>query len=378
MREGGLVLKLAPLIKHHQKHQWAPIPFKNTPQVMNIPVSDTPSPPSSSAKSILNVPIDTIVLPVTPHVLISNVLTKYYTISESNSSKDSPIYIPNDEDYLRLQTLDTMRTAFTSLRSASLQIDTRNRHSKQLLMISNPESFKVVTHEVTVCAWLLDDTEPESCKFQGDFIWPNFVLKASVLGDVGLDLVPDKPWFKVYNCTQKLWEKVIHQTTHTHSPISVSSLSPSPAKVLELTDSDGEASFNTPLAHRHYHPVSATDFLSSPPSIKQEAPTSTPAKKKWPSDYHVVDVAHILDACRFPPSGKTIAQIFESIVAQKFVQSSTYYDAKGQWDVASQEDRDLFEGFGYNPGGLWSAFAAHVPLKNAPLCAARQRQAHHA
>ena len=35
------------------------------------------------------------------------------------------------------------------------------------------------------------------------------MLNASVLGDVGLDLVvPDKPWFKVYNHVQKLWEKV--------------------------------------------------------------------------------------------------------------------------------------------------------------------------
>ncbi|KAF8810876.1 hypothetical protein BYT27DRAFT_7253289 [Phlegmacium glaucopus] len=110
MREGGLVLKLAPLIKHHRKHQWAPIPFKNTPQVTNIPVSDTPSPPLSSAKLILNVPIDTIILPVTPHVSISKISSKYYTISEGDGSKDSPIYIPDDEDYQRLQTLNTMRT----------------------------------------------------------------------------------------------------------------------------------------------------------------------------------------------------------------------------------------------------------------------------
>ena len=34
------------------------------------------------------------------------------------------------------------------------------------------------------------------------------MLNASVLGDVDLDLVPDKPWFKVYNHVRKLWEKV--------------------------------------------------------------------------------------------------------------------------------------------------------------------------
>ena len=30
---------------------------------------------------------------------------------------------------------------------------------------------------------------------RGDFIWPNFVLNASVLSDVGLILGLDKPWF---------------------------------------------------------------------------------------------------------------------------------------------------------------------------------------
>ncbi|KAF8806865.1 hypothetical protein BYT27DRAFT_7256878 [Phlegmacium glaucopus] len=110
MREGGLILKLTPLIRHHQKHQWSPVAFKNTPQRTNIPVSDTPSPTPSSAKSIPIVPFDTIVLPVTPHVFISKISTRYSTASEGDGSKDSPICIPNDKDYQQLQTLNTMQT----------------------------------------------------------------------------------------------------------------------------------------------------------------------------------------------------------------------------------------------------------------------------
>ena len=64
-----------------------------------------------------------------------------------------------------------------------------------------------------------------------------------------------------------------------------------------------------------------------------------------------------------------ISQVLESIIPRKFVQS-TYYDAKGRWDVAGQEDHDLFESLGCTAKGLWSVFAAGVPLKNAPLHAA--------
>ncbi|KAF8815768.1 hypothetical protein BYT27DRAFT_7192140 [Phlegmacium glaucopus] len=107
MREGGLILKLKPLIRHHRKYQWSSVPFKNTPQETNVPVYDTPSPMSSPARSIPNVPIDTIILPVTPHISISEISTRY---SEGDGSRNSPIYIPDDEDYQRLQVLDTMRT----------------------------------------------------------------------------------------------------------------------------------------------------------------------------------------------------------------------------------------------------------------------------
>ena len=89
------------------------------------------------------------------------------------------------------------------------------------------------------------------------------------------------------------------------------------------------------------------------------------------------DLLYRKDACKVPPPGQTISQVFESIVPRKFVQS-TYYDAKGWWDVASQEDHDLFKSLGCTAEGLWSVFAACVPLNNAPLCAARQRQARQA
>lgn len=399
--------------------------------------------------------------------------------------------------------------------------------ARQIQDAERLEAANRAKHEVTICAWLSDNEEPQSCIFQGDFIWPNFVLKASVLSDVGLVLGLDKPWFKVYNHARKLWERVRlnhvisvqgrpeillkaldvdvcqdfskfttppstaaphirndlkreresvkqkgrkrfleadagsapapsrkrgsaslscgsstkrprrqshsprspsshltapprhsqrqvslshtsssppfhdnHQATSTkgsQSPISVSSsAAPSPARIpaniLELTDSDSGPSFRTPVA-RHRRPVDVAPVAPSPPaSIKQErsdvatrnTPRRTPRRrvtstdtstfsKRWPSDYHVVDVATVLEACTPPPPGMTIARVFESHVFQTF-KPSTFYDTKDRWNVASQEDRDAFESYGYTEEGLWSGFASRVPMKNATMRAARQRQ----
>jgi hypothetical protein len=123
-----------------------------------------------------------------------------------------------------------------------------------------------------------------------------------------------------------------------------------------------------------------TVVSSSPQaSIKQEgcdvATRRTPSlfSKRWPSDYHVVDVANILEACTPPPPGMTTARVFELHVFQTF-KPSTFYDTRDRWNIASQEDRDTFENYGYTNEGLWSVFASRVPMKNATMRAARQRQ----
>jgi len=69
----------------------------------------------------------------------------------------------------------------------------------------------------------------------------------------------------------------------------------------------------------------------------------------------------------------TIARVFESLVFQIF-KPSTFYDTRNRWNIASQEDRDTFEGYRHTDEGLWSVFASHVPMKNATVRAARQRQ----
>jgi len=69
----------------------------------------------------------------------------------------------------------------------------------------------------------------------------------------------------------------------------------------------------------------------------------------------------------------TIARVFESHVFQTF-KPSTFYDTRDRWNTASQEDRDAFENYEHTDEGLWSAFASRVPMKNATVRAARQRQ----
>jgi hypothetical protein len=69
----------------------------------------------------------------------------------------------------------------------------------------------------------------------------------------------------------------------------------------------------------------------------------------------------------------TTARVFEGHVFQTF-KPSTFYDTRDRWNIASQEDRDTFENYGYTNEGLWSAFASRVPMKNATVRAARQRQ----
>ena len=159
-------------------------------------------------------------------------------------------------------------------------------------------------------------------------------------------------------------------STHSQSPISISSSAPpTPVSIqpsiLEFTDSDSGPSFRTPVARRHCHPHMSRTPLSSPQqSIKQgvDVPTRrTPHRrdtsKRWPTDYHVVDVANVLEACAPPPPGMTIARVFESLVFQIF-KPSTFYDTRNRWNIASQEDRDTFEGYGHTDDGLWSVFAS--------------------
>jgi hypothetical protein len=189
-----------------------------------------------------------------------------------------------------------------------------------------------------------------------------------------------------------------HQETsasNSRSPISISSSAPSsPAgiqDVLEFTsDSDSGPSFRTPVArHCRLSPIDVVHIASSSPqaSIKQEGSTwrtphrlGTPRRrntltysKRWPSDYHVIDVANVLEACTPPPPGMTTARVFERHVFQTF-KPSTFYDTRDRWNIASQEDRDTFENYGYTNEGLWSVFASRVPMKNVTVRAARQHQ----
>ncbi|EDR00179.1 uncharacterized protein LACBIDRAFT_334423 [Laccaria bicolor S238N-H82] len=92
--------------------------------------------------------------------------------------------------------------------------------------------------------------------------------------------------------------------------------------------------------------------------------------KRWPSDYRVRDVIHVLHSCKPPPPRTTIAQHFYSLTGIPF-KSSTYYDAWSRWDEATQEQRDHAEGCGKD--GLWKDFAVRVSLEKMRLKVARQR-----
>ena len=92
-------------------------------------------------------------------------------------------------------------------------------------------------------------------------------------------------------------------TPITSSPISISSSSPSPLRVLELTESDGDAPLITPVTHGPSQPFVNVKEEAHDASVGKSPcrwHTSTPVEKKWPSDYYVVDVAYVLDACKVP------------------------------------------------------------------------------
>lgn len=166
---------------------------------------------------------------------------------------------------------------------------------------------------------------------------------------------------------------------HSDSSNRLPSSSPSPSSpspfqafpehqgdVINLTDSESSSDrYCTPVKRRKLVPIGNSSRMTAPLAL-----SAIQEEKRWPSDYLVLDVIHVLHSCKPPPPRTTIAQHFYSLTGIPF-KSSTYYDAWSRWDEATQEQRDDAEGCGKD--SLWKDFAVRVSLEKMRLKVARQR-----
>jgi len=143
----------------------------------------------------------------------------------------------------------------------------------------------------------------------------------------------------------------------TDSPLLLPSLE-SPAE-----SSDDGSYLDTPTPRRRT--VSPDDsFVTSirVPLPQQEAILAPVEVKPWPSRFRISDVVNVFEECEALPVGKTVKQVFESLVGIPF-KSSTFYDAKSRWKNATQEQRDMAEDCGTDK--YWEFFTTMVCDKDA-------------
>ncbi|KIJ90695.1 hypothetical protein K443DRAFT_15013 [Laccaria amethystina LaAM-08-1] len=111
-------------------------------------------------------------------------------------------------------------------------------------------------------------------------------------------------------------------TMASASSVSSSPSSPSPFQAINVTDSKSSSDvYCTPVKRRKLPTGNSSRTTASLTSS-----TILGEDKRWPSDYPVRDVIHVLHSCKPPPSRTTIAQHFYSLTGIPF-KSLTYYDA---------------------------------------------------
>jgi len=149
----------------------------------------------------------------------------------------------------------------------------------------------------------------------------------------------------------------------TVSPLLLPSL---PASLDSPAESSDDGSYlDTPTPRQRIGPGKDCFATSIRPPSQQEPihPTQHPAEvKHWPSQFLVSDVVNVFEACEALPVGKTVKQVFESLVGLPF-KSSTFYDAKSRWRNAPQEQRDVAEDCGTDK--YWEFFTTMVCDKDA-------------
>ncbi|KAF8952645.1 hypothetical protein BDZ97DRAFT_1681014 [Flammula alnicola] len=132
-----------------------------------------------------------------------------------------------------------------------------------------------------------------------------------------------------------------HVVKHEHAAMSFVDPTPSP------TPSQGEPSY------------AGAGVLNDPIELSDDE------EKRWPGDYHVVDIARCFRECSARTTRRQHrARSQQAIFAQHFPKiryvASTFSDQKSLWNSASGSLREEFIETGRCKDGLWSVFARRV------------------
>ena len=116
-------------------------------------------------------------------------------------------------------------------------------------------------------------------------------------------------------------------------------------------------------------PQSPTSFSPFPLFSPISTPTSSldlpsPTLPRWPQGRYAVDIVagfERMDKLLQRSSGSVAQRLIEVYGCK--IPTSTYYDHRDRWAIASQSLRDKVMDGGRTPSGLWTYLASRVPLK---------------
>ena len=119
----------------------------------------------------------------------------------------------------------------------------------------------------------------------------------------------------------------------------------------------------------HDSPQSPTSFSPFPLLSPISTPTSSlhspsPTLPRWPQGRYAVDIVagfKRMDKLLQRNSGSVSQRLIEVYGCK--IPTSTYYDHRDRWAIASQSLRDKVMDGGRTPSGLWTYLASRVPLK---------------
>jgi hypothetical protein len=165
-------------------------------------------------------------------------------------------------------------------------------------------------------------------------------------------------------------ESSISSRQQTPSPLSPLLLPPMRSSQMSPTDMPPTLPLPTPSlptmsVPTPSLPLSTQPVGAGPVNNPQPLSTSDDEERRWPADYHVVDIARCLRAYSGRTSLKrnrdrTQKAVFEEFFPRARFVPATFTDQKKLWQSASHALQEEFIEAGHTKQGLWSLFSRRV------------------
>ena len=128
------------------------------------------------------------------------------------------------------------------------------------------------------------------------------------------------------------------------------------SEIIEIPDS--------PQSPTSFSPFSLLSPISTPTSSLHFPSPTQATLPRWPQGRYAVDIVagfERMDKLLQRSSGSVAQRLIEVYGCK--IPTSTYYDHRDRWAIASQSLRDKVIDGGRTPSGLWTYLASRVPLK---------------